>query len=305
MERMNKFRFSLVLLVMAVILAGCGNGTPPGGNDDDGDGTPTNPLQGHNNYALLSGPAIGTGEYNADGLYYKTVPVQVVNGDEHLQVDTVAHLWSGNTTACDVIIKVKNISNEPVYYVQAGVSLYYGAPFYMYDDLTPIGTIDVHGSVGLISSDYGDYYYYNSLAPGEEGYITTGRLVVHYDYVEHVKVGVSCNDWQVQDPGIAVIPQSYQVAGDGTVSITIKNTGSTEVEFDQYGAGYGILFDGDRPVFTNYFPLTELSKTSLSGGEECIITHKFGYRDGDYFGPFTGTAGKILVILNVKPKIDG
>jgi len=234
--------------------------------------------------ALLTGPTFGSGSRLNTELV-KPLAVQVGQSDPGLELISVTSLLDtdGDDTA-DFIAVVENTSsefrcaitlNEIEAFSTAGLKLDAG-------DSLEFGLLDGEAGLGTFSSNY----FMSCLNPGSLGYIVSRRDELFSD-VAAVRAESLSSSNRYERADASMLPLTYSVAIDGTVSVTVVNNHSESLELFSVEA---IALDDQGYAIGSALrvPLEDLMP-----GEEIVVNN--------LFRQFDGTSSTIRVLAYIRP----
>ena len=266
------------------------------------------PHKGHNNYALLSGPVLGSGTVPNEDYYKKinleyiadNIPFSELQLEKHFSIPDKVYATKQAVSGeyCDIYIPIKNISSDSIYAIGSSLEFFdnKGTPI----DIN-IASNRMHGSAALSSQEGVIPCFFNvsSLAPEETGYITI--MTDSFSKIDTIQIRIIYSWHEAAETNSSVLPLSYTYE-NSIITVTFKNTGKNPV---YVGALHEVIgFDEkDVPLFitnvlrTKYTPHFDINYNYqlLNAGEigTAII-------EPIYF-PYKSTITKILVYMDFEP----
>jgi len=237
-------------------------------------------LLGKNNYATLSGAAIGSNSI-ANSSLSKSVTISGFSS-KNFRAFT-PYITTRDNDSFKWIIPVISWEKEPQCVV-AMRSIKFRDD--SYNEIGYISTRIVLGSLGELS----DHYYRNScLVYGETGYFY-GTLFENHNDVTNIRYSnITSNDKYITDPHIEIKPTSYYTSGPyKNPIITIRNYSDYNVQLGFFTVVF-ILNSYDRPIDYGY----------ISTGNKKTLNSRRSNNFSTYLLDYRGRYSKIKVYVDV------
>jgi hypothetical protein len=252
---------TLALAVMLALVVGCKDQEGEEDSASSGSAPPETSYVGHNNYALIDGPVIGTNEVSNSNLR-KGLTVTVVNSNPYLNAVRSWATRGSETLADSLFIRwIFLVKNDTANNAFCNINVR-GISFKDAEgaDLVTTALDDVvYGSVGLVQSKY----LKSCLSPGEVGYVMqkiSGVSADIYNAVEGVEIeSISYDNAAAGTPTVSILPLSYTYdSSTDRLKLTAENL-NDDTGYLWPATSFIILLDSEGlPVFWN-----ELNKLSL------------------------------------------
>ncbi len=284
-------RYPLLLLLTAVMSAGCGGGEPR---------LPV--FEAGRNVAVLEGAQLGAGTTPHDQLR-KPLRVRVSNPLEALEVETAWALRPRDFDQSTLLLtQVTHVGAEPQCFIEVdGLSFVdeAGTP------LEPAEQSWVFGSVGDVGRTGQPLYTDTCLDTGETGYIlqvinsdAQGRA---YDRVAEVRFGWTPNAHSpVRTPEAAVQAQRYEALPGGEVRVHFLNTGSRPADLTNHFTRILLLDDAGSPLFWGF------AMDAFSPADFLLQPGESGSGDEtNNFKLYAGAGTRLKVFINFEAEPSG
>jgi hypothetical protein len=257
---------------IALLLAGCG--APSGSSDNPQDTPPADT----NNSGMVSGPSVGSGQFDVSELRRNLSVTPVGSGDFQLGE---AWLSRSNDTADaqQLMVEMTYQGSQTECFIKASTLTLRDSDGV---ELTSWGASNyIQGSVGFLG---GDSYTDTCLQPGETGWVNTlvgisSNTAVPFQDPVSVEIEMELfSVGGVSAPGAITRPASYTMEGSG-ISFDIENTGTGDAYLEEGYHTYMLLDPAGKPLWWS-FANDQMTTGSLSPNATGFVATDGYYYDG-------------------------